>query len=175
MTQLPIEKVKLFLGLILTKNIDKIELFKQLKKAYGAIHYESKIMDFSHTTYYKKEMGAGLEKQFIAIDPLIPVYTSYQTKLIANKIEDSFRDNNKRKVNIDPGILSAHNVILFTTKNYAHRIPLNKHIYAELTYIYQKKSYATLPWSYPDFETQAYKDYFQELRKQYLHQCKEEK
>ena len=112
-----ITKVKLFLGLIFNESVDKTALFDAIKTTYGASHFESDILEFSHTKYYENEMGTGLKKQFVAIDQLIPVFTSYETKIMANEIENHFSVDSKRVVNIDPGILSAHNVILCTTKN----------------------------------------------------------
>ncbi len=57
----------------------------------------------------------------------------------------------KRQVNLDPGILSEERLILATGKNYTHRIYLRNGIYGDLTLIYGKGSYRTLPWTYPDY------------------------
>ena len=46
-----------------------------------------------------------------------------------------------RRVNLDPGLLSLANLILATTKNRSHRIPLFDGIYAELTLLYAKKQF----------------------------------
>ncbi len=161
-------KAKLFVGLILTPNVNEIDIYNQLESVYGEIEQKSSLYDFSHTTYYLDEMGKQLRKQFIVIKPLISTFSAYEQKLKAVKLESLFLKNNKRSVNIDPGFLTAHNVILLTTKNYAHRIPLNKNIFAELTYVFKQKKFIVLPWSYPDFARDDYKNFFEELRKKYL-------
>ncbi len=162
--------IKIFIGLIASPDVDQTTLFKDLETQFGEIDSQSDVFDFSHTTYYQDEMGNELTKQFVSIKSLQHVIGSYQEKIKAIDLENKFKKNNKRTVNIDPGILSAHNVILFTTKNYAHRIPLSDTIYAELTYIYEQKSYQVLPWSYPDFGTAPYLNYFKTIRQHYLKQ-----
>jgi len=47
-------------------------------------------------------------------------------KLYTNKLEDKFRVNNKRIINIDPGYLSLGKFILTTTKNQQQRLHLKK-------------------------------------------------
>ena len=77
--------VKLFLGLIIT---DRIELDAlSIIQLHMANSEKPRLMDFSHTTYYKNEMGDGLKKMFVSIDPLISVFSSYQTKLDAIKLK----------------------------------------------------------------------------------------
>ena len=165
-------KVKLFIGLITAKSVDKHLLESKISQLFGKIECRSDEFDFSHTAYYKDEMGDNLKKIFLVINPLISEFESYLEKIKAVKLENEFMVNNKRTVNIDPGTLSAHNVILLTTKNYAHRIPLNKNIYAELTYTFKDKNYSVLPWSYPDFGTSNYLSFFEDQRMNYLKQLR---
>ncbi len=162
------EKAKLFIGLIISPGLDLGIVYKCIEEQFGQIETASKTFDFSHTSYYQHEMGLNLSKQFYTIKPLISVASAYKEKVKAVSLEQQFLKNGNRLVNIDPGILTAHNVILLTTKNYAHRIPLNQDIYAELTYVFKEKKYSVLPWSYPDFGTEDYISFFEEVRKSYL-------
>ena len=57
--------------------------------------------------------------------------------------------------------------MLFSTKNYAHRVPLHSGIYAELTLIYRNKSYQPVEWTYPDYSSKAYLDFFSDIRYRY--------
>ena len=52
-------------------------------------------------------------------------------------------------------MILLHNLVLYSTKNYAHRIACNKHIYSELTLLFVKKQVKILEWTYPDFFKQA--------------------
>lgn len=162
------EKAKLFIGLIISPNVDTGVLDQSIEEHFGLIERKSQTFDFSHTSYYQKEMGVDLRKQFYIIKPLISTCSAYKEKVKSVSLERQYLKNGNRLVNIDPGILTAHNVILLTTKNYAHRIPLNQDIYAELTYVFKEKKYSVLPWSYPDFGTEDYISFFEEVRKLYL-------
>ena len=81
--------------------------------------------------------------------------------------------NNKRRVNIDPGYISLDKLVLFTTKNYSHRIYLNEGIYAEVTLKFERKSFVPLPWTYPDYKTLEYIDFFNKIRETYKDQILE--
>ena len=73
-----------------------------------------------------------------------------------NDIEDRFREQGLRKVNLDPGLLSLPRFVLATTKDNAHRIPLEGGIYAEITLLFGKGTFRPLPWTYPDFRSENY-------------------
>ena len=53
--------------------------------------------------------------------------------------------SSRRRVNIDRGFLSLSRLILATTKDNAHRIPLEKGIYGEITLLYQKQAFQEMP------------------------------
>ena len=72
--------------------------------------------------------------------------------------------NGNRKINLDPGLLSLSSLILATTKNNVHRIPLQKGIYGEVTLMYVNREYQTLPWTYADYRTPAFHEIFKEMR-----------
>ena len=78
----------------------------------------------------------------------------------------------KRVVNIDPGILSSAALIMATVKNFSHRIPLQKGIYGHLEFLFGKNSVKILPWTYPDYRSPEYHDYFLNVRELYLQQVK---
>ncbi|HLP60767.1 MAG TPA: DUF4416 family protein, partial [Candidatus Deferrimicrobium sp.] len=53
--------------------------------------------------------------------------------------------------------------IIATTKNHYHRVPLSKGIYAHIEYVIKKKKIIPLEWTYPDFKTPQYMDFFERL------------
>jgi hypothetical protein len=69
----------------------------------------------------------------------------------------------KRIINLDPGYMSDANVIIATSKNHYHRVPLKRGIYAHLEYVLKNKQISFLPWTYPDFQTESYLDFFRQL------------
>jgi hypothetical protein len=149
---------KLFSGIIHHKKQQKNGIIERLQKEFGNLDFVSDSFDFKHTVYYQNEMGLDLERFFVSFESRVMADSIYKAKLLSNCIEDDYAINKQRTVNIDPGIITPHNVILLTTKNFSHRIPLQQGIYAELTLMYDSKikQYTALPWTYPDFQTKEY-------------------
>lgn len=106
------------------------------------------------TDYYRPEMGTGLRKKVYFLNRLILPEEIVSLKLKAFEIENRLKEGGKRTVNIDPGYVDTPKVVLASFKNFSHRIYLRDGVYAEVTLIYsrEKKSYAELPWTYPDYK-----------------------
>ncbi|MEK6728917.1 MAG: DUF4416 family protein, partial [Planctomycetota bacterium] len=78
----------------------------------------------------------------------------------------------KRPVNIDPGYINESRLILASTKDFSHRIYLRDGIYAEVTLNYRKGRYETFPWTFPDYKTAGYHDFFLKVRGLYVDKLK---
>ncbi len=159
-------KAKLFCGFIYNQK-DLYEKTKiELEKRYSSIDYESEEFNFDKTDYYNAEMGSGLNKRFVSFIQLITVEELPEIKLFTNSLEDQSKIKGNRQINIDPGYLSNANVIIATTKNHYHRVPLSRGIYAHMEYVLKKKI-IPLDWTYPDFRTEKYIEFFYRLREIY--------
>jgi len=79
-----------------------------------------------------------------------------------------------RPVNLDPGLIEPSKLVLVTTKNYSHRIYIGKKMYAEVTLIFDKGHWQSLPYTYPDYKQQCYFDFFEKVRTKLLEQLKSE-
>jgi hypothetical protein len=168
--------VKLFMSLIAGEDDIFHRGMEALKKGFGVIDFVSEKFQFDFTDYYTKEMGENLFRHFITFEQLISCGLLPEFKLATNHLEERFADSNgNRRMNIDPGYLSHAQVILATTKAYAHRPYLEKGIYADLTLIYRDKSFQALEWTYPDYRQEATIQLFNQIRKQYLQTIKEGK
>ena len=73
----------------------------------------------------------------------------------------------RRSVNIDPGYMLLSRFILATGKEFSHRIYIGKGIYADLTLIYSRPGFKTLPWTYPDYTEPEMMAYLLEVRNRY--------
>jgi hypothetical protein len=163
--------VKLFVGMI--SNQPKV--FKTaraiLKKKYGSIDFQSQIIKFDFTSYYQDELGKNLFRQFVGFKKLIDPAKLPSIKLFTNKIEsDTSRKNGSRRINLDPGYITESNLVLATTKSFQHRIYLNSGIYAEVTLRYEKGEYKAYWWTYHDYQTREYHNFFKALRNIYREQ-----
>lgn len=158
---------KLFVGMISNSQNLFILVQNKLKKRFGPIDFESKILPFDTTDYYQKEMGENLVRKFISFEKLIMREKIAKIKNITNKIETFFSIKNKRQINLDPGYLTLHSVILVTTKDYQHRIYLQNGIYAEVTLCYKNGTYIPNLWTYPDYRKNEYLEIFNTIRNIY--------
>lgn len=169
----PAGKVKLIVGLISNNAalFDKVECILE-KKIKNKIDFKSGILNFIHTNYYNDEMGTGLKRKFFSFRKEVPLKNIEKVKLISNKLEKKFSLNNKRTINIDPGYLDLSKFVLFSTKDYSHRIHIGRGIFAEVTLYFKNERFNAWPWTYPDYKTDQYISIFNYMRKLYKDEVK---
>ncbi len=164
MIEAEFKKVKLFSGVIYRDNNDYIKVKDILEASFSEIDYESEEIPFTFTDYYNLEMGTPLFRRFISFNDKIDPEELSGIKIETNKIELDFTEEKKRVVNIDPGFLSDANVIIATAKNHYHRVPLFGGIYAHIEYVIKHKNFHFLEWTYPDFKSEKYLEFFRKLK-----------
>jgi hypothetical protein len=164
------QTVKVFIGILTALPSALAELRDSLEERLGPVDCKSQLLEFAYTDYYEPEMGTGLKRMFFGFGRLASPDALVDLKLFTNRMEQTLAINGKRTVNIDPGYLAAARVVLASTKDFAHRLYLGKGIYGEVTLMYQKKDFQALPWTYPDYRSEAYLQFFRELRKVYMAQ-----
>ena len=139
---------------------------QDLRLAFGEIDFMSERFSFNFTDYYAKEIGRDLFHYFITFERLISMTYLPDIKQATNRLEESLASpDGNRRINIDPGYLSMEHILLATTKAYTHRPYLREGIYADLTLIYQNKSFQPLECTYPDYRRQEVVSLFNQLRK----------
>jgi hypothetical protein len=138
-----------------------------LERVFGPIDMVGPWMDFDYTEYYTSEMGRPIYRRMLVFRDLIAQSDLARIKLRTNEIELQYARDGKRSVNIDPGYLLYERFVLATGKNYSHRIYIGHGIYADLTLIYQKGAYRTLPWTYPDYADAAMGAFLMQVRQKF--------
>ncbi len=161
------EKVMLFCGVLSTRGFPE-ELRTSLEAEFGPIDCVSPSIPFSYTDYYVPEMGEGIERFFISFHNLISPDALADAKLFTDRIEKRWIENGGRKINLDPGTMSAASVILATTKNRSHRIAIGRRLYAEVTLIYQNHGFVSFPWTYSDYRSSEVQEVLMSFRDEYL-------
>ncbi len=169
----PPGKALLVSGLIFKEGLDFHEILSCISHGFGELMDVSEVVPFSWTSYYDKEMGKGLLRCFLSFKGLVDQDELPDIKHVSMDIEEKWSVEGKRRINIDPGLLTAERLVLATTKNYTHRVYLGKGIYADLTLIYQNKSFKELPWTYPDYRSDLCIDFLMSARRKYLSMLKE--
>lgn len=164
---------KLIIGFIFKKEeiLKKAEVI--LEKQFGKIDFASLSLPFNHTNYYGKELGKDLKRNFVSFKKLINPASLAKIKIATNKIERNLSKGAKRTINIDPGYLDLAKLILASTKDYKHRIYLNKGIFLEVTLFYQDKTFQAWDWTYSDYRTGEYIAIFNQIRTIYARQIKD--
>ena len=161
---------KLLIRFLFTDFGVQLHVLEALASDFGPMDFLSAPGDFPYTSYYDFEMGSGIRRQTAAFLDLVPQQSLPDIKLRTNEIEARFLQNEKRRVNIDPGILSLERLVLATGKNFIHRVYLREGIYADLTLIYREGAYRSLPWTYPDYREPEFLHDLEALRKRIKYQ-----
>ena len=163
----PPKPAKLVIGFFLREKSLGTAVVEKLVERYGDADIVSEWMPFDQTTYYEPELGAPLYRRMMAFEILIRQSELTAVKLFTNEIETQYADNGKRVVNIDPGYLLLERFVLATGKNFAHRIYIGKGIYADLTLLFRKGRFESLPWSFPDYAGDRIQAFLMNVRDKY--------
>ena len=100
------------------------EVILQLEGMFGHTDWISPELWFDRTRYYEREMGWPLHRRFVSFENLILPEDLVDIKIRTNGVEDRYRTDEKRRINIDPGYVAMERLVLATGKNYTHRIYL---------------------------------------------------
>jgi hypothetical protein len=145
-----------------------------LSRIYGPADFESEFLPFDHTDYYAPEFGPDLKRQIVTFEALVDPGDLPAIKRQTNDLEWSLTGAERRRVNIDPGYVSLGKMVLASTKNHAHRLYVGEGIYAEATLTYQQGRFRPWPWTYPDYASDSYCALFNEIRKRYKAQLRDQ-
>jgi len=163
------EKVKMIVALLLNDTALLGRVSRTLERSLrNRIDFESSLVDFVHTDYYREEMGRDLKRKFLSFADNIPLKDIEKVKLITNRIEKRYSERGKRRINIDPGYLDLSKLVLFSTKDYTHRVYIGRNIFAESTLFFQNGTFNAWPWTYPDYASRELIAYFNEVRNIYM-------
>jgi hypothetical protein len=168
--------VKLICGVIYKEDALYEKVQRRLEAEWGRVDSESPAYPFDLTDYYEAEMGRGLVRRFMSFETLVAPESLPEKKTRTIEIEESLRQEKGapgRPVNIDPGYITPSALIMATAKDFAHRVPLGKGIYAHLEFLFTKTGVKTLEWTYPDLRREPAQAYFRSVREIYLRGIRE--
>jgi hypothetical protein len=170
--------VKLICGIIYKEEALYDEAKRRLETEWGSADSESPAFPFDLTEYYEPEMGQELSRRFMSFEGLIAPETLPERKTRAIAIEESLRRERGtagRPANIDPGYLTGSALVMATAKDFSHRIPLARGIYAHVEFLFTRTDVRALDWTYPDMRREPCRRFFMEVRAVYLRQVRERK
>lgn len=167
----PVVPVKLFCGIIAGDEVVAADAVEALRNEIGEVDAESEAFAFDFADYYAAEMGEGLFRRFVSFAALGDPDALPDLKLEANALEARFSGPaGARRVNLDPGYLTAAKLVLATTKDFSHRLYLRDGVYAEVTLNFRKSSIVCHEWTFPDFGSGVYTGFLLSVRRRYMAQ-----
>ena len=171
----PVQPVKLLVSVLTSLPAVLPEVEVELAALLGPVDLRSDTYAFDSTHYYDRQMGSPLSRSFFGFAGLISPAGLAGIKLKTNRLEEVLARRFpalERPVNLDPGYLEESKVVLASTKNFFHRIFIGEGIYAEVTLHWQGGRWQCFPWTFPDFRTGRYDEFFSQLRRLYRDQLK---
>ena len=169
---LPFLPEKFVLPVLISVPQLRTELESLLEDRFGPIDYSSPDMDFTYTHYYDREMGHPIRRFFLSFERLVDPGRLSTIKNETGAIEDHFRESGKRKINLDPGLVALSRFVLASRKEASHRICLSDGIYAEIALLFEGGEFRPVEWTYPDYQSAAYRQILKEIRSIYSLQLK---
>lgn len=138
-----------------------------LKEKFGEIIIESKPYDFNFTDYYEKEMGKNLVKRFIVFKKKVNKKELAEIRKITGEIEDKFRVNGKRQINLDPGYISSKEVVLASVKKKDFKEELGDGVFAHKIYSFENNKIKTFFHTFPDYKVKENIKFFLNIRNKF--------
>jgi hypothetical protein len=137
-------------------------------ETWGPIALASERFEFRETDYYEPTMGAEIKKTFWAFHELIAPVRLVEIKLLTNAWEEEYaslgRHPEVRPLNLDPGYLTNAKLVLASTKDHAHRIYLDRGIFAEVTLHFSHGAWQSRDWTFPDYRRADYQAFLTQCR-----------
>ncbi len=155
---------KALIGVLFQKDEIYQQFLRHLETIEVEVELESEIYKFDSTDYYQEEMGSGLYRSFLSLKGLYPVEQSVSLKNETNSWENEWKEAGKRTLNLDPGYLDLHKVVLLSGKEGPQKIYLVGGIWSDLNLIRKAGRFEALPWTFPDLRECRYHSFFERVR-----------
>ena len=147
------------------------ELFEEVKKVleekFSKIE-DSVSYDFNFTKYYEKEMDPNLKKDILIFEQEIKEEQLAEIKSYTNSLEDDYRINNNRRINLDPGYLTKEELILASNKKSNCKAEIGKNIYSHLTLRFENGICVNTTRTYPDYRTEKVQGFLTKIVKKWF-------
>ncbi|MBD3332915.1 DUF4416 family protein [candidate division GN15 bacterium] len=165
------ERAKLFVSAIYSSIDALADVLTRLEKSFGRIESETVDIPFS-SDFYLEEMGENLKRRFYSFVKPVSRDKLPELKQVCTKIEKQFSDivddTAFRTVNLDPGLITADNVVMCSYREYNHRIYLGSGVFAEQTLIWSRNQFVRLPWTNLDFCDVEALSFFDQVRRELI-------
>lgn len=162
----------LIVGILSTDDRLRTISMAKMEELFGRCSAEYGPFPFTYTHYYDEEMGGPIERWYCLFDQLQDPAQLSDLKHATIRIEDDLRVEGRRRINLDPGLLSLNRFLLASTKDRGHRIPLQSGIFGEVTLVFVHGEYRELSWTYADYRTETCRKLLADIRTAYQSRLK---
>lgn len=165
----PPTRACLVVSLLAVDEEPRAEAVRRLARRWGAVDYLSRPLAFPGG-YYTAEMGSPLTRRLLAFRQPVALDELARAKRACQALEADLAVQGRRRVNLDPGILTGDGLVLASTKYSGHRLPLDTRsgLWQELTLWRHQGQYQPLPWTYSDYAGQELREIMSGLRRRHL-------
>ena len=136
------------------------ESLSELIKIFGEIEELNAEYDFDFTKYYQEEFGDKLLKRFVCFKEPIKKEDLVDIKMQTNIIENRFRVNGDRQINIDPGYLDNDCLVMASNKKMSFKSQLSDGIYAHKLLEFKQGKVITFFHTFQDYTLEENKRFF---------------
>ena len=152
----------------LTNKAELLETVEhELVGKYGPIVLESEAFEFELSTYYEDEMGDQLERYWFCFEELFGAETLSEYRLETEQIEQRHSSAKGRVVNLDPGYLDYHKLVLASLKEGADKIYMGKGVWAHTCLRFRHGCFTAPDHSFADFKDGRFNSFMKEAREEY--------
>ncbi len=170
--------VKLIVGILASDERCLAAARDAVFASFGPADLISEAWTFDQTSYYVEQIGPKVLRQFVSIKDLVHPGVLAEVKHRTNAIEQDLAKTlatpYPRPVNLDPGVIEPSKLILASTKNFAHRIYIGQQMYAEVTLVFDKGQWRTLPYTFPDYYRSEYHEFLSLVRSRLVEQLRQQ-
>ncbi len=166
---------RLLVSLLAADEEPRAQAVRRLAQSFGPLDYLSRPLAFAQTDYYAPEMGGPLTRRLAGFGHLVSALALAEVKRACMALETELAREGRRRVNLDPGLLSADSLVLASSKPQGHRLAIAEGCWAELTLWFHHGQFHALPWTYPDYAGEGIRRLLKGLRGRYLWQLKQER
>jgi hypothetical protein len=149
-----------------------------MEAAWGAVALRSEPFPFDQTHYYDATMGPDLRKVFLLFDAPLDPARLVEIKLQSNAWEEEYArqagHDEPRPLNLDPGYLTLGKLVLASTKDFTHRIYLDRGIFAEITLYYKHHAWRHHEWTFADYRRPECQAFFSRCREHLQQQIRQQ-
>lgn len=139
----------------------------ELGAQLGGVDQAGPVVPFDRTRYYEPEMGAELRRWYCSFNDLVPATALPRLKAAAWAVEQRMLHDGRRSVNLDPGVLDLHKVVLASFKAGPQKLYLGVGVWADIVLYFDSGAYVPLRWTFPDLRGPEHGPFFAAARQRY--------